>query len=296
MIYKRNIGDRVFNGVNYFFLILIGFLCLYPMIYILAVSLSGSMAVLNRRVFLWPVDFNIEAYKTCFESKTLAKAYLNTILYTTSGTALNLIAVTLMAYPLSKRRLIGRRPISFFFYFTNLFSGGLIPTFLVVKSLNFVDKIWALIVPGCVSVFYAIILRTNFESIPADLEEAAQIDGMGNWKILANIYIPLNIPTYATLILFFAIGHWNSFFQPLIYINSSSKYPLQVILRNIVIANTMNDLSVSATGTAAFTDMRVIGETLKAATIIIVVAPIVLIYPFVQKYFVKGIMIGAVKG
>jgi hypothetical protein len=168
MIYKKNIGDRVFNGVNYFFLILIGFLCLYPMIYILAVSLSGSMAVLNRRVFLWPVDFNIEAYKTCFESKTLAKAYLNTILYTTSGTALNLIAVTLMAYPLSKRRLIGRRPISFFFYFTNLFSGGLIPTFLVVKSLNFVDKIWALIVPGCVSVFYAIILRTNFESIPAD--------------------------------------------------------------------------------------------------------------------------------
>ena len=294
MVYKKSLGDRLFDGVNTLFLILIGFLCLYPMVYILAVSLSGPMAVLNRKVYLWPVDISFEAYKTCFESKTLAMAYLNTIKYTASGTFFNLLAVTLMAYPLSKRRLAGRRQISFFFYFTNLFSGGLIPTYLVVKNVNFVDTIWALIIPGCVSVFYGIILRTNFENIPTDLEEAAQIDG--NWKILTNIYIPLSIPTYATLVLFFAIGHWNSFFQPLIYMNSSSKYPLQVILRNIVIANTMNDLSTSATGTAAFTDMRVIGETLKGATIIIVVAPIIFIYPFVQKYFVQGIMIGAIKG
>ncbi len=296
MLQKKGLGNKVFDFVNYLFLSIFGFICLYPMVYILAVSLSGSMAVLNRKVFLWPVDFNLEAYKTCFESESLARAYANTILYTTSGTAMNLIAVTLMAYPLSKRRLHGRRYISFFFYFTNLFNGGLIPTFLVVKRLNFIDTIWALIIPGCISVFYGIILRTNFEGIPVDLEEAAKIDGMGNWKILFKIYIPLSIPIYATLVLFFAIGHWNSFFQPLIYMNSSSKYPLQVILRNIVIANTMNDLSTSAVGTNAFTDMRVIGETLKSATIIIVVAPIILIYPFVQKYFVKGIMIGAVKG
>lgn len=226
----------------------------------------------------------------------MLRAYGNTILYTTTGTALNLIAVTLMAYPLSKRRLLGRRYFSFFFYFTNLFNGGLIPTYLVVKSVGFVDTIWALIVPTCISVFYGIILRTNFEGIPTDLEEAAKIDGMGNWATLLKIYVPLSLPIYATLVLFFAVGHWNSFFQPLIYLNSSEKYPLQVILRNIVIANTMNDLSTSAVGTGAYTDMRVIGETLKSATIIIVVAPIVFIYPFVQRYFVRGIMIGAVKG
>ena len=296
MLHKKSLGNKFFDCVNYFLLSVFGFICLYPMVYMLAVSLSSAMPVLNREVFLWPVDFNLEAYKTCFESETLLKAYANTILYTVSGTAVNLIATTLMAYPLSKRRLIGRRYISFFFYFTNLFSGGLIPTFLVVKAVGFIDAIWALIIPSCISVFYGIILRTNFEGIPVDLEEAAKIDGMGNWAILMKIYIPLSIPIYATLILFFAIGHWNSFFPPLIYLNTSSKYPLQVILRNIVIANTMNDLSTSAVGTNAFTDMRVIGETLKSATIIIVVAPIIFIYPFVQRYFVKGIMIGAVKG
>ena len=220
MLHKKSLGNKLFDYINYFLLGAFGFICLYPIIYILAVSLSGTMAVLNRKVFLWPVDFNLEAYKTCLKSQVLLKAYANTILYTTSGTAVNLIAVTLMAYPLSKRRLFGRRYISFFFYFTNLFSGGLIPTFLVVKSLNLIDTIWALIIPGCISVFYGIILRTNFEGIPVDLEEAAKIDGMGNWAILSKIYIPLSIPIYASLILFFAIGHWNSFFQPLIYLNT----------------------------------------------------------------------------
>lgn len=296
MLYRKSLGDKIFDIINVFLLSILGFACLYPIIYMLATSLSGPMAVLNRKVFLWPVDLTFEAYKTCFESENLFRAYKNTIIYTLSGTALNLIAVTLVAYPLSKRRLVGRRQISFFFYFTNLFSGGMIPAFLIVKNLKLVDTIWALILPGCVSVFYAIILRTNFEGIPVDLEEAAKIDGMGDWEILLKIYVPLSTPIYATLILFFAVGHWNSFFPALIYLNTSSKYPLQVILRNIVIANVMTDIAPGATGTEAYTDMRTIGETLKAATTIIVIAPIIFIYPFVQKYFVQGIMIGAVKG
>ena len=296
MVENRSVGDRTFVALNIVLLCVLGLLFVYPLIYILSISLSGTMAVLNREVFLWPVDINFEAYKTVLESEALGKAYINTIYYTVVGASFQLLGTTLLAYPLSKRRLLGRSKFAFFFYFTNIFNGGMIPTYLIVKNVGFVDSIWALVIPGCISVYYAIILRTNFENVPIELEEAAKIDGMGNWNILFRIYMPLSKAIYAALALFFAIGFWNSYFQPLIYMNSSDKYPLQVVLRNIVLAGSLNDLSGNAVGSGAFTDMRTIGETMKSAAIIVVMVPIMCIYPFVQKYFVKGVMIGAVKG
>ena len=296
MVSNKSLADRLFLAVNALFLIILGLIFVYPVIYIFSISLSGPLAVLNKRVFLWPVDFSLEAYKTVFESKMLGQAYLNTIYYTVVGTLFQLAGTTLLAYPLSKKRLLGRKQFAFLFYFTNIFNGGLIPTYLVVKNLGFVDSIWALVVPGCISVYYAIILRTNSENIPPDLEEAATIDGLGNWGILFRIYMPLSKAIYSALILFFAIGYWNAYIQPLIYMNTSSKFPLQVVLRNIVLSGSMTDLSSSAAGTGAFMDMRTIGETMKSAAIIVVMLPVMCIYPFVQKYFVKGVMVGAVKG
>lgn len=293
---KLKKSDFLFQTINTLFLLLLGFACLAPMLHTLAVSFSGTYAVLNRQVTFIPVDFSLEAYKTCFESSTLLRAYGNTLLYTSTGTLMNLLMVTLVAYPLSKYNLQGRRGISFFFYFTNLFSGGMIPTFLIVQKVGFIDTIWALIIPASISVFYSIVLRTNFEGIPPELEESAKIDGLGHWNTLIRIYMPLSKAIYAALVLFFAVTHWNSFFDPMIYLNRSSKYPLQVVLRNIVIANEMNDLSAGATGSGAFTDMRVVAETLKSATIVLVIVPILAVYPFVQKYFIKGVMVGAVKG
>ncbi|NLD86779.1 MAG: carbohydrate ABC transporter permease [Clostridiales bacterium] len=296
MIENKSFGDRTFNFLNTAFLTLLACVFLYPMLYIIAISFSAPIAVLNRQVWLYPVDISFESYKTVFESEVIAKAYANTIYYTVVGTVFELMGTTLLAYPLSKKRLIGRRYFSFFFYFTNIFNGGMIPTYLVIKNLKMVDTIWALVIPGCISVYYAIILRTNFENIPVDLEEAAKIDGMGNWAILAKIYVPLSKPIYAALTLFFAIGFWNSYMQPLIYLNNANKYPLQIVLRNIVLAGSLNDLSGNAVGSGAMVDMRTIGETMKAAAIMVVMVPVMCIYPFVQKYFVKGIMIGAVKG
>lgn len=294
MIKNTSVSNRVFNIINYTVLALLGIIFLYPLVYQLAISLSSKNAVLTGQVFLWPVDFSLKAYSTVFESEKLGRAYLNTIYYTALGTIFQMVGTTLLAYPLSKRRLLGRRTFSFFFYFTNIFNGGMIPTFLVVKACGMLDTVWALVIPGCISVYYGIILRTNFENVPIDLEEAAKIDGMTNVGILTKIYMPLSKAIYAALALFFAIGFWNSYMQPLIYLNDQNKQTLQMILRNIVLASQMTDLSPNAAGTEQM--MNSSPENLKAASIMVVMLPVMCIYPFVQKYFVKGIMVGAVKG
>ena len=293
MYYKKSLGEKVFIVCNHIFLLLLGIAFVYPMIYQIAVSFSSSQAVSTHKVFLWPVEFTLSSYSKVFESGKVLRAYKNTIFYTVLGTAFQLIGTTLIAYPLSKQRLFGRRVVSFFFYFTNIFSGGMIPTFLVVRSLGMVDTVWALVVPSCINVYYSIVLRTNFEQIPQDLEDAAKIDGLDNWGILLRIYIPLSKAIYAALTLFFAVGFWNSYVQPLIYLNDDKKFTLQMILRNIVLEGSMGDIGV---GSAIEQDIRTSTDTLKAACIMVVMLPVMCIYPFVQKYFVKGIMIGAVKG
>lgn len=293
MYYKKSLGEKVFIVCNHIFLLLLGIAFVYPMIYQIAISFSSSQAVSTHKVFLWPVEFTLSSYSKVFESGKVLRAYKNTIFYTVLGTAFQLIGTTLIAYPLSKQRLFGRRVVSFFFYFTNIFSGGMIPTFLVVRSLGMVDTVWALVVPSCINVYYSIVLRTNFEQIPQDLEDAAKIDGLDNWGILLRIYIPLSKAIYAALTLFFAVGFWNSYVQPLIYLNDDKKFTLQMILRNIVLEGSMGDIGV---GSAIEQDIRTSTDTLKAACIMVVMLPVMCIYPFVQKYFVKGIMIGAVKG
>ncbi len=293
MVRNKSVGDRAFVILNTVLLSLLGIVFFYPMLYQLAISFSNSQAVAAHKVFLWPVDATLTSYGKVFESGKIVRAYGNTLYYTALGTVLQLIGTTFLAYPLSKRRLVGRRFFSFFFYFTNIFNGGLIPTFLVVKSLGMIDTVWSLVIPGCISVYYAIILRTNFESIPNDLEEAAKIDGLGNWGIMLKIYIPLSKAIYAALALFFAIGFWNSYVQPLIYLNDNTKYTLQMLLRNIVLQGQMTDLNAGGSSEQA---LDTSGDTLKAACIMVVMLPVMCIYPFIQKYFVKGIMVGAVKG
>ena len=293
MVRNKSASDRAFVIFNYTFLTLLGIIFFYPMLYQLAISLSSAQAVSGHRVFIWPVEFTLESYGKVFETGKIMRAYRNTLYYTFLGTIFQLIGTTLIAYPLSKTRLVGRRAISFFFYFTNIFNGGLIPTFLVVKNLGMIDTVWALVIPGCISVYYAIVLRTNFEQIPPDLEEAAKIDGLGNWGILFRIYIPLSKAIYAALALFFAVGFWNSYVQPLIYLNDDTKFTLQMLLRNIVLQGTMTDIGAGASNDM---DLGTNTDTLKAACIMVVMLPVMCIYPFVQKYFVKGIMIGAVKG
>ncbi|MDD6174723.1 MAG: carbohydrate ABC transporter permease [Firmicutes bacterium] len=293
MVKHKSFGDRLFVIINTTLLTLLGLVFFYPMVYQLAISLSSAQAVSAHKVFLWPVDISLASYEQVFETGKVTRAYGNTIYYTVLGTIFQLIGTTFLAYPLSKKRLVGRRTLSFLFYFTNIFNGGLIPTFLVVKNLGMIDTVWALVVPGCISVYYGIILRTNFESIPSDLEEAAKIDGLGNWGILLRIYIPLSKAIYAALALFFAVGFWNSYVQPLIYLNDDTKYTLQMILRNIVLQGQMTDIGAGGMNEM---DLGTNTDTLKAACIMVVMLPVMCIYPFIQKYFVKGIMIGAVKG
>ncbi|NMA85339.1 MAG: carbohydrate ABC transporter permease [Epulopiscium sp.] len=293
---KRSQGEKIFDFFNIFFLSLFGLLCLYPIIYITAMSFSDSWAILEGKVWLFPVGFHLDAYKVVFSDGNILRSYLNTILYTVVGTLFNLAMVTCAAYPLSKKRMKGRSGISLYFVFTILFSGGMIPSFLLIQGIGFYNTIWAVTVPGAMSVFYMIILRTNFEQVPDALEEAAIIDGMNDFEIMTKIYMPLSKPIYAALTLFFAVTHWNSFFNAFIYLQSKSKFPLQVILKEIVIANTMNDLGTSAVGSGAMEATKLLSENLKSATIIVVMLPIMLAYPFVQKHFVEGMMIGAVKG
>ena len=293
MVKHKSFGDRLFVIINTTLLALLGLLFFYPMLYQLAISVSSAQAVSAHKVFLWPVDITLASYEQVFETGKVTRAYGNTIYYTVVGTIFQLIGTTFLAYPLSKKRLVGRRFFSFLFYFTNIFNGGLIPTFLVVRNLGMIDTVWALVVPGCISVYYGIILRTNFESIPGDLEEAAKIDGLGNWGILCKIYIPLSKAIYAALALFFAVGFWNSYVQPLIYLNDDTKYTLQMILRNIVLQGQLTDIGAGGMNEM---DLGTNTDTLKAACIMVVMLPVMCIYPFIQKYFVKGIMIGAVKG
>lgn len=296
MRYRKTAGETAFTIINTFILCLFGLVCVYPIIYIIAVSFSGSLAIMEGRVFLWPVDFHLKAYEIVFSNDTVLRSYLNTILYTLVGTVFNLIAITCAAYPLSKKRLRGRSAFSLFFVFTILFSGGMIPNFLLVQKLGFYDTMWAVTVPGAMSVFYMIMLRTNFEQVPEALEEAAVIDGMDDLSILLKIYVPLCVPIYAALILFFAVSHWNSFFDAFIYLQTKAKFPLQVVLKEIVTANTMNDLGTGAVGQGAMETTELMSDNLKCATIIVVMAPIMAVYPFVQKYFIKGMMVGAIKG
>ncbi|TDG00206.1 carbohydrate ABC transporter permease [Paenibacillus piri] len=289
-----SLGSKIFDNINILILMLLVFVTLYPIYYIFIVSISDGNLV-TRGVVKWiPLDITFDAYKVVFKNPHMWQAYGNTLLYTTAGTTINVIMTALCAYPLSRKDFYGRNVFIFMVALTMFISGGLIPLYLVVQKLGLIDTMWALVLPPAISTFNMIIMKTYFEGIPMALQESAYLDGAHEIQVLLKIIIPLSLPVMATMVLFYAVHHWNSFFPALIYLNDSDKFPVQVLLRNIVIAGEFADQTADI-GSAS-SNFRVVATNYKFAVIIITVLPILVVYPYLQKYFVKGAMIGALKG
>lgn len=265
---------------------------LYPFVYMAAVSLSKDIYVIKNEVYLWPKGLNFRMYGFVFKDPNIWIAYRNTILYTVLGTAVSLAVTSTGAYALSRKDMMYHRGLTFLIIFTMFFSGGMIPTFLVVKSLGLVNTIWAMVLPGAVSTWNLILMRTFFSGIPKELEESGRIDGLTDIGLFIRIVLPLSKASIATIGLFYAVGIWNNFYFPLLYLRSHELFPLQVLLRNLILAGTVTSGEVTQIGG----DSLIVEDSLKFATIMVSTLPILLVYPFIQKYFVKGAMVGAVKG
>lgn len=288
-------SDRVFEVLNYAFLVLVLVVIAYPLVYILSASFSSPVAVMTGRVWLWPVEFGFKGYRAVFENAQVWTGYWNSIIYTTVGTVINVIMTVLAAYPLSRKYLFGRGAIMGFFTFTMLFGGGLIATYLVIKDLNLLDKRAVMVLPNALAVWNMIICRTYFQTtIPDELVEASELDGCSDIQTVWRIVLPLSAPILAVMALFYAVGHWNSYFNALIYLSSADLYPLQIVLRNILILHQIDvSMLMNIEEIVAREGMR---DLLQYSLIVVASAPILALYPFVQRHFVKGIMIGSLKG
>lgn len=286
---RRTRGEVVFDTVNYVVLTLLAIVTLYPVINVLAISLSSYTGYLKNPAMLVPQEFNFEAYKSILSNSLITSAYKNTIKVAVVGTCVNLMLTVLTAYPLAKGRLRGSRVIMFGIVFTMMFSGGMIPMFLVVRGLKLLDTHWALILPTAIGTSNLIIVKNFFEGIPDSLLESARLDGAGEWQILLRLVIPLSVPVLATITLFYAVGNWNRLFDAVMYINSRSNWTLPILLKEIITENSelLLDPSVAS---------QVYPKTMQCATIAVTVLPIMCVYPFLQRFFMKGIMLGAVKG
>ncbi|MBE1442613.1 MULTISPECIES: carbohydrate ABC transporter permease [unclassified Paenibacillus] len=284
-------GSLIFNTLNMLFLGLVVAITIYPFLYVLAASLSEQIYISQGKIGIIPMGFQLEAYKRVIEFPMLGRAYFNTVVYTVLGTAVSLFLTVLAAYPLSKKEVPGRNLLTGFILLPMLFSGGLIPTYLVVNALEMRNTIWAIIIPTAVASFYVFIQRTFFEQIPAELEDAARIDGCSAMQTLLRIYLPLSVPSLVTIGLFYAVNQWNSFFPAMIYLNDENLFPVQILLRDIVIQNQTDQVMVDV-----HDDKNLLSESIKYATLIVATLPILLVYPFIQKYFVQGSMMGSIKG
>ncbi|MDR1531736.1 MAG: carbohydrate ABC transporter permease [Clostridiales bacterium] len=289
----KNFPSQAFDVFNVAFMVFLAFVTFYPFYFIAVTSLSDGKAVMAGQVSLFPVKFTLASYGLVLRDPNILRSYLNTLLYTTLGTIINLGMTLLCAYPLSRPGLEGKKWIMGFIVFTMFFSGGMIPTFLVVNSLKMVNTIWAMVIPGALSTYNMIVTRSFFQSLPEALHESAEIDGAGEMKILTRIFLPLSMPIIATMTLFYAVGHWNSYMNALLYLNDKKYYPIQSILRNMVVQGQMGSATMDAGGGS---DFLAIDTTIKYAVIMVATLPIMLVYPFVQRYFVKGVMIGSIKG
>lgn len=293
--FLRSKDDTIFNIVNYTLLGIALVIYLYPLIYIVSSSFSSVDAVVKGKVWLLPVDFSLDGYKAVFKSSKIWTGYLNSFLYMIVGTAINLVVTLMAAYPLSRQDLKGRNAIMMFFTFTMIFSGGIVPTYLVVSKLKLINTIWAMVLPGALSVYFMIIAKTFFQTtIPVELQEAAEMEGCSTPKLIWYIILPLSKAIIAVLILFYAIAHWNSYFDALLYLNTEDKQPLQIVLREILIRNEQNASMLR--DAELMEKSEGLKQLLKYSLIVVSSLPVLCIYPFVQKYFVKGVMIGSVKG
>lgn len=297
---KDTKADKVFMGFNYIFVILSVAIVLYPLIYIISASISNPQAVNSGEMWLFPKGFTMEGYKTILQNNSIWRGYLNTIYYTVLGTSINLIVTLPAAYALSRPDFYGHKTFTTFMLITMFVSGGLIPSYLLVKNLHMLNTVWALVLPGAVSVYNIVVTRTFFQTtIPREMEEAAIIDGCSDFKLFFKIILPLSTPIIAVMALFYGVGHWNSYFSALIYLSDKSMYPLQMVLREILV---LNDMSSTPTGgmTAEMAELmyskQQLATIIKYGVMIVSTLPIIVVYPFLQKYFVKGMMVGSVKG
>ncbi|WP_214627732.1 carbohydrate ABC transporter permease [Paenibacillus agaridevorans] len=286
--------EKLFDIILYVIAAVIMVIVLYPLLFTVSASFSDPSKVLNGQVWLLPKGANIEAYANILKNDKIWSGYGNSILYTAVGTIINIVLTTLAAYPLSRPDLPLRNGIMVLITLTMFFGGGLIPVYLLVRDLGMVDTMWALIVPGAIATYNLIVMRTYFQSsIPWELQEAAHMDGCSNWRLLVSIILPLSKPILAVMVLFYAVGHWNSFFNALIYIRDEAKYPLQLVLREILLISQSAQIDGGSVG---LEKQILLAESIKFAVIIVSSLPVLIMYPFVQKHFVKGVMIGSIKG
>lgn len=289
---RQSWGGRLFDIANHCLMVALMVVAVYPLYYVLMASLSEPTLLVRADGFLLrPAGFSTAAYRMVLSNPSIRTGFINTVIYVALGVSINLTLTSFGAYALSRRNLPGRNLIMLAIVFTMFFSGGLIPTFLLVRSLGLLDTRWAVLLPVAINTWNLIIMRTVFMSTPPSLEEAAKLDGANDFQILFWIYLPVNKAVLAVMALFYSVQHWNSYFNAMIYLSTRDLYPIQLVLREILIASSTDTLMGGIV-----VDREPIGETIKFATIIVATVPILVVYPFVQKYFVKGVMLGSIKG
>jgi multiple sugar transport system permease protein/putative aldouronate transport system permease protein len=288
-------GERLFYTINDAILLLALLVVAYPIIYVFSASFSSPAAVMSNKVYLWPVEPSLRGYQAVFENNKVWVGYANTVFYTVAGTLINLFMTILCAYPLSRKDFVGRNFFMFFVTFTMIFSGGMLPTYIVIQQMHLLNTIWAMLLPGAVGVFNVIVTRTYYQSnISDELLEVAFLDGCSNFRFIWKIVVPLSKPITAVMVLFYAVGHWNAYFNAFLYLQDKALFPLQLYLREILIQNQITAEMVYDVEIAQA--RQGLSDLLKYSLIIVASVPVWCAYPFVQKHFVKGIMVGAIKG
>ncbi|MBP1960919.1 carbohydrate ABC transporter permease [Paenibacillus aceris] len=292
MLNKASFSERCFDYINTILMVLLMIFTIYPLIYVVFASVSDAGSLMGHKGILWrPIGFSLDAYTNVFRNPMILKGYGNTLFVVLIGLAINITLTAFGAYALSRKSLQYRKPLMLFIIFTMFFSGGLIPLYLTVKGVGLIDSLWSLIIPQAINTFNLILMKTAFEAIPDALEESAKMDGANDFVILFRIVLPLSMPVIAVMLLYYGVSHWNSWFNAMIFLQERSLYPLQLVLREILLQGEANANSGVSDGDAAM-----LAATLKYATIIVATVPILFVYPFLQKYFVKGALIGAIKG
>ncbi len=291
---KKKGKMHLFDYINELFLVIVGLICFMPLLYVFAVSLSSSSAIASGKVTFWPVDFTLVGYEYILSNMIFWRSMLNSFIRVLLGVGLQLIMTCLVAYPLSKEknRFMARTFFAWVFFIPMMINGGLIPTYLIVKDTGLLDSIWSLIIPGCVPIFFILLLLNFFRQLPKELEEAAIMDGASHWRILLGIFVPLSKPALATIAVYAILGHWNAWFDAAIYMNTLSKFPLLTYMQTIVIHYDSESLSASELQKM----LQLNSNTLQSAQIFVATVPVLLTYPFFQKYFTKGLVVGSVKG
>ncbi|MDQ8737153.1 carbohydrate ABC transporter permease [Paenibacillus sp. LHD-38] len=295
---SRTKGDKIFDFANTAFFVIVLLATIYPLYFMLIASISHPAAVNNGEIWIWPKDITFEGYKMILEHDKLWNGYKNSIIYTVVGTAINILLTITGGYALSRKDLVGRNVFMFFITFTMFFGGGMIPSYLLVKDLGMVNTMWALVIPGAISAYNLIIVKTFFQStIPDELLDAGIVDGCTNWRFLLSVVLPLSKAIIAVMVLFYAVGHWNTYFSALIYLRDADLYPLQLVLREVLILTQAQEVfENSGALMEGSLEMQNLSGLIKYGIVIVASLPMLILYPFVQKHFVKGVMIGSIKG